>query len=40
MSGYTQAVENLAYVIDQLTIQTIDPIFLEHGAAWQTHNSS
>jgi hypothetical protein len=33
MKGYQQAIENMAYVIDQLSIQTLDPIMEEHGVA-------
>mgnify|MGYP001817748943 FL=1 len=29
--GYEQAVENLAYVIDQTATRTLDPIVEEHG---------
>ena len=29
--GYEQAVENLAYVIDQTSVRTLDPLVEEHG---------
>lgn len=29
--GYNQAIENIAYAIDQASIQTLEPIVLEHG---------
>ena len=31
MTGYEQAVLNMAYAIDQLAIKTMDPIVAEHG---------